>query len=257
MTGRTTLAATCLLLLASPVISQERPRPDINESTEFPNVFLSPSADQHPRVFGAIFQMEVVVQRGDADAEIVYANGTVVSDDGLIVSVIDEPNSSQDESGGIQSAALLTLAGGGVPASLVAYEPAYGLAIFRVTGLDLRPLVLSQSPPVANRRVNWHAVFKNGRKTYLYSRPLRLHQSSYQLAGTEDLIEIIDAGSSSLNADRSGSALVADDGTLVGIMGRLEHWNVTPASSPPRLKLAWAVPAHVIERLLEEAGSDG
>lgn len=46
---------------------------------------------------------------------------------------------------------------------------------------------------------------------------------------------------------------VALDGTLLGIMGYHKHWNVTPKNSPPRKKLAWAVPAQVIARLLEKA----
>jgi hypothetical protein len=208
--------------------------------------------DSTPSWVRSVLQMEVVVKKGDSDAQIQYANGTVVSRDGLIVSVLDEPGTNQKESGGIESASILLLDGSGAPAEFVAYEPAYGVAVFRAKGLDLRPWALSTAPPVANRRANWHTVYKQGRKTYLYTRPLRVHKAKHQMADTEDLCQMIDPGTSSLNADRSGSALVALDGTLLGIMGWHKHWNVSPKNQSPRTKTAWAVPADVIARLLEK-----
>ena len=242
-----TLTAVSLLFCVSPAFSQ------VNESKEFPNVFHSPAADSTPQWFRPVLQMEVVVKKGDADAQIQYANGTVVSKDGLIVSVLDEPGANQKKSGGVESASILMLDGSSAPAAFVAYEPAYGVAIFRVKGLELRPLTLSKAPLVAKRRLNWHTVYRRGRKTFLYTRPLQVHKAKHQMKKTEDLCEVVCTGVSGLSPDRTGSALVALDGTLLGIMGWHKHWNITPKNSPPRKKLAWAVPAHVIARLLKEA----
>lgn len=251
---RVMIATTLLLLLVSPVHAQEERKPDINPSKDFPGVFHSPSADSTPKVFHSIFQMEVLVKAPDEEPRIVYANGTLVSDDGSIVSVLDKPKTAQDAIS-VLSASVLMLDGSSTAATRVVYEPAYGVAIFRVKGLDIPHLEPSDAPAVAERRVNWHAVFKNGQKTYLYTRPLRVYKAGHQLADTNDLCLLIDPGSSSLNADRSGSALVSLDGKLLGVMGRLEHWNITDKSTPSPKKLAWAVPSDVIARLLEKTES--
>lgn len=243
-----------LLIAASSAMSQEKQKinPNINASQEYSGVFHSPSADATPKVFRSIFQLEVVIKRGEEDARIVYADGTVVSRDGLIATVLDAPGSVQDELGGIESATLLMLDGGAADARVVAYDTAYGMAILRTENLDLPHLPLSERTLVANRRVDWHVVYRDGRKTYLYTRPLLIHKSAHTEGGTDDLCEIIDAGSSALSPERSGSALVAHDGSLVALMGRQEHWNVTPKNQRPRKKLAWAVPAQVISRELAE-----
>ena len=106
--------------------------PNINRSTEYPNVYHSPSADSTPPAFRSIFQMEVVVKRGEEEAGVVYANGTVVTEKGHIASVIDVPNATTEDFGGIVSASVLTLDGGGAEAKLVSWEPAYGVAVFQV-----------------------------------------------------------------------------------------------------------------------------
>ena len=247
MTRLITFTAAFLLFCVSPAFSQ------VNKSKEFPNVFHSPAADSTPSWVRSVLQMEVVVKKGESDAQIQYANGTVVSKDGLIVSVLDEPGANQNKSGGIQSASILMLDGSGAPAEFVAYEPAYGVAIFRVKGLEVRPWALSKAPLVAKRRLKWHTIYRRGRRTYLYTRPLSVHKAKHQMAKTKDLCEVTCTGVSALSADRTGSALVALDGTLVGIMGWHKHWNITPKNSPPRKKLVWAVPARVIARLLKEA----
>ncbi len=213
MVRRITLSTAFLLSCVSPAYSQ------VNESRKFSNVFHSPAAKSTASWVWSVLQMEVVVKQGDSDARIQYANGIVVSKEGLMVSVLNEPGSNTNESGGIESAAVLMLDGSGVPAELVAYKPDYGVEIFRVSGLDLRPLALSKGPLVADRRVNWHAVYKQGSRTILYSRPLRIHKAKHQMADTEDLCQMIDPGTSALNAERTGSGLVALDGTLIGIMG--------------------------------------
>lgn len=246
-----TLTTAFLLFCVSTAFSQ------INESKEFPNVFHSPAADSTPSWSRSVLQMEVVVKKGDSDVQIQYVNGTVVSKDGLIVSVLDEPGKNQAEAGGIQSASLLMLDGSGAPVEFVAYEPAYGVAVFRGKELDIRPLALSKAPLVANRQLNWHTVYRRGPKTYLYTRPLRINKAKHQVAETEDLCEVVCTGVSGLSADRTGSALVALDGTLLGIMGYHKHWNVGPKNQSPRKKTAWAVPAHVIARLLAEANGSG
>lgn len=250
------LTAALSLLSASPAVvakEKRKRKPNINASKEYPNVYHSPSAVSTPKVFRSVLQMEIVVKQGDADARVVYANGTVVSKDGLLVSVVAEPGTKSDESGGIQSASVLFLDSRSAAAKLVSYAPAYGVAIFRVKGLDLPPLKLAKSSLVAKRHVNWHTVFKNGRKTFLYTRPLRIDTPAYELGGTKDLCRIIDPGSTSLTAERSGSAVVGLDGSLLAVMGRQKHWHKTPKNAPPRKKLAWAVPATVISRLLESA----
>ena len=241
-----------LLLLAPSAFSQpNKPKPNINASKEFPGVFHSPSADATPKVFRSIFQLEIVIKRGEEEAQVMYADGTAVSADGLIATVLDEPGTVQDEQGGIESAAVLMLNGSSASARVVAYDPAHGVAILRVEDLELPPLTLSKKSLVAKQRVSWHAVYKAGRRTFLYTRPLRIHKSAHTVGGTDDLCEIIDVGTSALSAERSGSALVSHDGNLVALMGRLKHWNVTPKNQQPRKKLAWAVPAHVIANILD------
>lgn len=251
-----TIALLCILgVTFIRPLSADKPRikPDINQSTEYTGVYHSPSANSTPPMFRSILQMEIVVKRGDEEARVVYANGTVVSSDGLIVSVMDEPNTTTEESGGIISASVLTLDGSGAAAKPVAYESAYGVAIFKVDNLDVPALPLSKAPLIANRKGMWCAVFRDGRKTFLYRRPLQVHKAAYTVGDTTDLCEFIDLGSSSLNAERSGSALIALDGTVLGLMGRQKHWNVSPKNVKPRTKVAWAVPAEVIARLLENA----
>jgi hypothetical protein len=153
---------------------------------------------------------------------------------------------------GIESADVLMLDGSSVAAEVVSYDPAFGVAILRVKDLDLPPLSLSQKSLVAKQRVSWHAVYKDGRKTYLYTRPLHIHKAAHTVGKTTDLCQIIDNGTSALSAERSGSALVSHDRSLVALMGRQKHWEVTPKNSSPRKKLAWAVPASVIAKMLEE-----
>lgn len=225
--------------------------PNINASKEFPDVFHSPSADATPKVFRSVLQLEVVIKRGDEEAQVEYADGTVVSSDGLIATVLDEPGANQDKLGGIQSATILMLDGSSAAAKVVVYDPAHGVAILRVEDLERPYLTLSTKNLVANQRVSWHAVYKNGRRTYLYTRPLHIRKSDHTVGEMTDLCQIIDVGSSALSAERSGSALVSHDGSLVALMGRQRHWDVTPKNSRPRKKLAWAVPAKVIARMLE------
>ncbi len=224
----------------------------INESKEYPGVFYSPSAPNTPNVFRSVFQLEVVIKRGENEAQVEYADGVVVSSSGLIATVLDEPGTNQSEMGGVDSVDVLMLDGSSVATELVSYSPAYGVAILRVKDLNLRPLALSQKSLVANQRATWHAVYKDGRKTFLYTRPLQIHKSTHTVGETTDLCQIIDNGTSALSAERSGSALVSHDGSLVALMGRQKHWKVTPKNSPPRKKFAWAVPAHVIATLIEE-----
>ena len=258
--ARPTLLATALIAVCvAPALAQKtkkKVKPNINRSKEFRNVFHSPSADETPKVFRSVLQMEIVIKKGDADATVIYANGIVVSKDGLIASVVAAPSTDKDANGGIQSASVLFLDGSGADASLVTFDAAHGTAVFRVKGLEAPPLRLSKAPLVANRLLNWHAVYKiGGKRTFLYTRPLRMYKTTYQVGETTDLCRLIDRGSSSLSAARSGSALVALDGSVVALMGRLKHWNVSPKNKSPRTKTAWAVPASVIAKLVESAKS--
>lgn len=251
----TSLLTFGVMLTSADSSAAEKPKgnPNITESKEYKGVYLSPTADSTPSAFRSIFQMEIVVRHGGSEAQIVYANGTVVGPNGLVVSVMAAPHQNSDPDGGIVSASMLTLDGSGVPAELLAYDPAYGVAVFRTEGLNARPLPLSKVPLVANRRVMWHAVFRDGRKTYLYRRPLHVHKAAQTVGETKDLCEFIDHDSSSLNAERSGSALIALDGSVLGLMGRQKHWNVSPKNVQPRTKVAWAVPAEVIARVIDQA----
>jgi hypothetical protein len=252
MTRPIILTIAILLLLAPDAFSQgkKKPNPNINESKEFANVFHSPSADKTPKVFRSVIQLELVIKRGDNDAQVQYVDGTVVSSDGLIATVFDEPGANKSDLGGIESASLLMLDGSGVAAKVVAYDSAYGVAILRVADLKLPHLTLSKKSLVAKQRLNWHAVYKNGRRTFLYTRPLQIHKSAHMVGETEDLCQVIDPGTSALSEERSGSALLAHDGSLVALMGWQKHWNVTPKNSPPRKKLAWVVPAQVVAKML-------
>lgn len=242
-----TNAALLSVLCVSPAFSQ------VNESKEYRNVFHSPAAKSTPPIFRSVLQLEVVVQKDKGDPEIQYVNGVVVSEDGLIASVVSEPQADGEKDGGIQGASILFLDGSGAEAEFVTYDAAHGVAIFRAVGVDLPALRLSKAPLVARRRLAWHTVYKDGRRTYLYSRPLQVHKASHQIDETEDLCEVIDTGTSALSAERTGSALLSLDGSVVALMGKLKHWNVSPKNSKPRTKTAWAVPAKVIAQLLDEA----
>jgi hypothetical protein len=252
MTRPIILTIAILLLMVPDAFSKDKQKtnPNINASKEYPNVYHSPSADKTPKIFRSVIQLEIVVKRGDNEAQVQYADGTVVSSDGLIATVFDEPGANKNKLGGIESASLLMLDGSGVAAEVVAYDSAYGVAILHVADLKLPHLTLSKKSLVAKQRLTWHAVYKNNTKTYLYTRPLQMHKSAHTIGETKDLCEIIDPSMSSLSAERSGSALLAHDGSLVALMGWQKHWNVTPKNSPPRKKLAWAVPASVIAKML-------
>jgi hypothetical protein len=229
-------------------------RGNLTESKEYPGVFLSPSAEATPKVFYSILRLEVVVRRGQAEPHVEYVNGTVISSDGLLVSVLEDPGANNEASVDIESVTILALDGTNVPATLVGYEPDYGLAIIRATELDAPCIPLSTAPLAANRRVSWHTVYKNGRKTYLYTRPLRIHNAAYAVGNAADLCQIIDEGTSALTEERSGSALVSHDGRLVALMGKQQHWRFPNKDVRPREKLAWAIPANVVSRLVDEAG---
>ena len=238
----------------SPTPSQST-SPDINSSLEFPGVFHSPSADATPDVFRSIIQLEVVVRFGDEEAQVLYADGTVVSADGILVTALDTPDTKLKKLI-IESASLLMLDGRIAPAEVLSYDPAYGVAILRVKQLKLPHLTLSKKSLAAKQRLTWHTVFTDGQRTFLYTRPLRIHKSVHRVGGTMDLCQVIDQGTSALSAEKSGSALVAYDGTLVALMGRQPRWDLPPKNVQPRTKLAWAVPAQVISRIIAEANGD-
>ena len=246
---------TALVFCVTPAFAQKKKvKANTNASQEYKNVYHSPSADSTPQVFRSVLQMEVIAKRGSAEAEIVYANGVVVSNDGLIVAVVDAPGAKEELE--VDSGAVLMLDGTSKAAKLLSYSAEYGTAVFRADSEGLRPLSISKSPLVAKRRLSWHTIYRDGRKTWLYTRPLRVHKSAKEVATTKDLCEVIDLGTSALSPERSGSALLAHDGSLVGVMGRLKHWNVTPKNVTPRTKTAWAVPASVILKLVDQATAE-
>lgn len=249
MRSMPTLVALCLTFLTGTAEAQSRRAPDINESKEFPGVYHSPSAESTPAVFRSVLQMEIAVRTGDAEAEVRYANGTVVSQDGLIVSLFDAPASKLTKED-VLSATILLLGGGAAEASLVKFDADHGMGLFRAEHLELPSLDLSKTPVIPKRRLSWHAVFREGPRTFLYSRPLQVHHGKVTLDQIDDLCSVIDRGHSSLNADRSGSPLLSLDGRLVAIMGRQAHWKVSPKNMHPRTKTAWAVPAHVVAALI-------
>lgn len=258
MARRLALSTAILLVSATLVSAQQKGKfkANVSQSKEFPNVTISPAAESAPKVFRSVLQMELIVRDGKDDAVVVYTNGTVVSEDGLIVSVITGPGEVKSPTGGVEEAVILMLDGSSTVANLVAFDPAYGVAVFRADGLDVPPLKLSKSKAVANRRLSWHAVYQQGKNTILYTRPLRVSKAAHEVSGTKDLCEVIDPGTSALTAERSGSPLLALDGSVVGIMGRQKHWNVTPKNILPRKKLAWAVPAEVLAKLLKKSSDE-
>ncbi len=252
---RTTLTVALLSLLTNFAAAQVV-KPDINESKEHPGVIHSPSAQSTPSVFRSVMHIEFVIKEKDAEAAVRYADGVVVSRDGLIVACIDEANSKlmiED----IQAATILPLDGGGVSAKVLKYDGPHGLAVLRVDGLKLPALELSTSPLAAKRRLSWHAVYRSGPKTILYSRALQVHKAKVAVGDVDDLCEIIDVAShSSLMAERSGSALLSLDGRLAAVMGRQPHWNVSPKSVQPRTKVAIAIPASVIAQVAQDVLDD-
>lgn len=255
MARRFALTTAILLVSATLVTAQSKTKfkANVSQSKEFPNVTISPAAETAPKVFRSVLQMELIVRDGKDEAAVVYTNGTVV-EGGLIVSVIAGPGEVKSPTGGVEEAVILMLDGSSTVATLVAFDPAYGVAVFRADGLDVPALKLSKSKAVANRRLSWHAVYRQGKNTILYTRPLRISKAAHEVWGTKDLCEVIDLGTSALTADRSGSPLLALDGSLVGLMGRQKHWNVSPKNVLPRKKVAWAVPANALEKLLKKSG---
>ncbi len=241
---RTTSVLIAVAFTSTYAFGDQQVTPNINKSTEFDGVYHSPSAKHAPVAFRSVYQMEIVVETGQPDTQLVYANGTVVSNDGLVLSVMSVPGVDVT----ITSASVLFLDGRSATAQLVAQVSAYGVAVFRVQHPELRPLPISTTPFVGNRRATWHTVFREGRKTFLYRRPLRLHESGFQ--NNDELCRLIDHDSSSLTAERSGSAIIALNGTLLAVMGRQKHWNVTPKNGSPQTKTAWAVPASAIRKIL-------
>lgn len=248
------LALLCLFATSSMVAAQNKgkPKPNINESKEYPNVVHSPSAESTPPVFRSVLQMEIVIKDGDAEPAIRYADGVVVGKDGLLACVVDAADSKLTEES-IEGADVLLLDKIAVAAELVKWDAAHGLALFRAKDLNHPALALSKRTLVAKRRLTWHCVYRDGRRTILYTRPLQVHKSKITVGTTEDLCEVIDYGTSALGAERSGSALLSLDGQLVALMGRQPHWNVAPKNVRPRTKTAIAVPASVVAAAIESA----
>lgn len=225
--------------------------PNVSASTEYSDVIYSPSAKTTPEVFRSVVQLEIAVKENDQEeASIRYADAVVISKDGLMACVFAKPNSHLDKAS-IESVDLLMLDGTAAAAKVLAVDPAHGLALFQVNEPNLSPMELSSRSLVAKRRLNWHAVYRQGQKTILYSRPLQVHRARLKIGNSDDFCQVIDSASSALTADRSGSALVALDGTLVALMGRQPHWDVSPKSVRPRTKVAHAVPASVIRQLVD------
>ena len=229
--------------------SKSKPHPNINESKEYPNVVHSPSADSTPSVFRSVLLMEIVVQEGEAEPAIRYADGVVVGRDGLLTCVVDSADSKLTAEN-IQGADVLLLDKTAVAAELVKWDALHGLALFRAKDLNHPALALSKRTLVAKRRLTWHCVYRNGPKTILYTRPLQVHKSKIAVGAAEDMCEVIDYGTSALTAERSGSALLSLDGQLVALMGRQPHWNVAPKNVRPRTKTAIAVPASVVSNAI-------
>ena len=244
----------CLTMTSNAVNAQKKskPHPDINESKEYPNVIHSPSAESTPPVFRSVLQMEIVVREGADEPAIRYADGVVVAKDGLLACVVDAADSKLTAEN-IEGADVLLLDKTAVAADLVAWDAAHGLALFRAKDLNHPALELSKRTLVAKRRLTWHCVYRSGRRTILYSRPLQVHKSKFAVGKTEDLCAVIDYGTSALTAERSGSALLSLDGQLVALMGRQPHWNVAPKSVRPRTKTAIAVPASVVADAIRTA----
>ena len=155
-----------------------------------------------------------------------------------MVSVIAGPGEVKSPTGGAEDAVILMLDWSSMVATLVAFDSAHGVAAFRTAELEVPSLKLSKSKAVANRSLSWHAVYRQGKNTILYTRPLRVSKAAHELSGTEDLCEVINLGTSALTADRSGSPLLALDGSPVGLMGRQKHWNVSPKNVLPRENFA-------------------
>ena len=210
---------------------------------------IAPSADGTPTVFRSVFQLEIAVKPEEGEAEVRYADGVVVAKGGLIASVFAAPNSNMANSN-IGSVDVLMLDGSAIPAKVVAVDALHGLALVRADDATLPALELSDRSPVAKRRLDWNAVFREGQKTILYSRPLQIHRSKVAVGEVDDLCQVIDHASSSLTAARSGSALLSLDGRLVALMGRQPHWDVSPKSVRPRTKVAHAVPARIVRQLI-------
>ena len=139
--------------------SKSKFKANVSQSKEFPNVTISPAAETAPKVFRSVLQMELIVRGGKDEAAVIYTNGTAV-EDGLIVSVIAGPGEVKSPTGGVEEAVILMLDGSSTAATLVAFDPGYGVAVFRADGLDVPPLKLSKSKAVANRRLSWHAVYR-------------------------------------------------------------------------------------------------
>ena len=99
---------------------------------------------------------------------------------------------------------MLLLDGKSATTEILGYDPAYGVAVLRTKQLKLPHLPLSRKGLVAKQRLNWHAVFTDGQRTFLYTRPLRIHKSAYRVGATADLCQVIDQGTSELSDERSG-----------------------------------------------------
>lgn len=251
---RTLAIALCLFATSNMVAAQSKgkPKANINESKEYPNVIHSPSAESTPSVFRSVLQMEIVVKVGDKEPAIRYADGVVVGKDGLMACVLDAADSKLTAES-IQGADVLLLDKTAVAAELVKWDAAHGFALFRAKDLNHPALQLSKRTLVAKRRLTWHCVYRDGRRIILYTRPLQVHKSKITVGETDDLCEVIDYGTSALSAERSGSALLSLDGQLVALMGRQPHWNVSPRNVRPRTKVAIAVPASVVSEAIKNA----
>lgn len=247
---RSILTFLLIVGISSFANAQSKPVPNINQSTEYKNVIHSPSADKTPQVFRSVLQLEIVYKPVGGEPEIRYADGVVIARGGLIASVLAEPGSEFTKES-LETVDILMLDGSSIPTEVVAVDPAHGLALVRAKDPNLPTLQLSQRTLVAKRKLNWHVVYRNGQKTILYTRPVEVYKTSFTSGGVDDLCLVIDHESSALTSVRSGSALLALDGSVIALMGRQPHWNVSPKNVVPRTKVAHAVPASIVAELLK------
>jgi len=214
----------------------------------------------------AVVWIEAIIEEPLADSErkteAVYMNGTVVSPDGLIAVVLGPREAQEEEFGGFSTANISFGDGRATrKARLVTYRPEYGVGLLKVDATDLPFLAPTSDPIAANQRLTICAMGgydQPGNGYFVWKATV--FQADHRIGNKGGFFAIVSSGPAL--GDHAGAALVSTSGHLQGILGRNTTTPVAVPTSPdgpapdPTAPKLWAIPAHVIARLIEKYLAD-
>jgi hypothetical protein len=198
----------------------------------------------------AVVWIEAVLDEPQPDGRVqattVYMNGTIVSPDGLIAVAV----SPELEPTKRLKSAIVNLPNEQVVAGrLIAYDAEFGVGLLKVDTQELPYLPLSAEPIAANRRLALHAKGVWGiHEQSSFGGEIRVEQLNYRVNDTDGFFTLSRNFAHAITREQAGAALVTRNSHLDGILG----WNLASLKAPVIKEAVWAVPANVIQRLLDQ-----